>query len=300
MSAAEPLLTTAELAALHEDIVGRRARLDAAAGSDLTGPYPSAHRGLGLELYESRPYRAGDEPRHIDWRATARSGRPMSKVFRAEQHRSIFLIVDRSPTMAFATRGELKAAVAARAAAILSFAAVAAHEPAAGAVLDAQMQVFPGARTAEGVLDLLRAAAAPLAATTTPQSFPLGEARTWEWLDRAAPAHATVYILSDLQFLSGALQGALARLAARREVWALQIVDPGEETLPDAGLLRLRPPASDATLVVDTGNPALRQAYAERMAQRLEEQTDILRTSNVRLRRLYTNTDPRTALQEVA
>lgn len=294
-----PLLSTAELAALYEDIVTRRARREAAASAELGGPFASAQRGLGLELYESRPYRAGDEPRHMDWRATARSGRAMTKVFRAEKQRSVFLIVDRSPSMAFATRGELKAALAARVAALLSFTAIAAHEPVAGAVADERLHLFPGARHAEGVLPLLQAAAAPLFAQGG-NSLVLADLPTWEWLDKAAPPHATVYLVSDLQFLTHSLQGALTRLAARREVWALQVIDPSEETLPDAGLLRLRPPGGGMNFVVDTSNEALRCAYAQRMAQRHAEQKAMLAASNIQLRRLPTNADPRAALQEVA
>lgn len=295
-----PLLSTAELTALHEDIMTGRARRDAAASAELAGPYASAQRGFGLELYESRPYRAGDEPRHMDWRATARSGRPMSKVFRAEKQRSIFLVIDRSPSMAFATRGELKAAVAARAAAILSFMAVAAQEPVAGAVAEESLRVFAAARHADGVLPMLRAAAAPLAAAREQGRVTLGDMHTWEWLDKVAPHQATVYLLSDLQFLSRALQGSLAHLATRREIWALQVMDPSEENLPDAGLLRLRSPSGGASVVVDTGDIRVRRAYAQRMAERHAEQQAILSASNIRWRRLYTHADPRETLQEVA
>lgn len=299
MSVDAPLLSTAELAALYDDIVVRHTRRDAAASAELAGPFASAQRGLGLELYESRPYRAGDEPRHMDWRATARSGRAMTKVFRAEKQRSVFLLVDRSPSMAFATRGELKAALAARITALLSFTALSAQEPVAGAIAGERLEIFSAARHAEGVLPLLRAAAAPLDAThQNPRT--LQAIQTWEWLDRVAPPRATVYLVSDLQFLTQSLQGALGRLAMRREVWALHTVDPSEETLPDAGLLRLRAPGNRDSFVVDSSNPALRKAYAQHMAQRYAEQQAILAASNIRLRRFYTNANPRAALQEVA
>lgn len=294
-----PLLSTAELAALHEDIVVRRARREAAASAELSGPFASAQRGYGLELYESRPYRAGDEPRHMDWRATARSGRPMTKVFRAEKQRSVFLIVDRSPSMAFATRGELKAALAARLAALLSFTAISVQEPVAGAIAAERLEIFSAARHAEGVLPLLRSAAAALDARQESRST-LQAIPTWEWIDRVAPPRATVYLLSDLQFLTQTLQGALAKLAMRREVWALHIVDPSEETLPDAGLLRLRAPGDSTRVVVDTSNPALRTAYAQYMAQRRAEHHALLAASNIQVRRFYTNVDPRALLQEVA
>ncbi|HXK56318.1 MAG TPA: DUF58 domain-containing protein, partial [Gammaproteobacteria bacterium] len=50
--------------------------------SRTTGAYLSRLRGRGMEFDEARPYQAGDEIRHIDWRITARTGQPYSKLFR--------------------------------------------------------------------------------------------------------------------------------------------------------------------------------------------------------------------------
>ena len=50
--------------------------------------------GAGLELLQMRPYRAGDPPRSIDWRATARSGALVSREFGEDQHLEIVLMVD--------------------------------------------------------------------------------------------------------------------------------------------------------------------------------------------------------------
>jgi uncharacterized protein (DUF58 family) len=59
------------------------------------GSRPSHWRGHGMELHESRPYQAGDDIRHLDWRATARSGKATTKVFVEERARNLFLLIDR-------------------------------------------------------------------------------------------------------------------------------------------------------------------------------------------------------------
>lgn len=63
------------------------------------GVRPKRLRGDGLEFESLREYVIGDEPRRIDWRATARRGRPIVRNHRHEESRTILLVVDRSRLM---------------------------------------------------------------------------------------------------------------------------------------------------------------------------------------------------------
>ena len=63
------------------------------------GVRPKRARGEGLEFDHLRDYVIGDEPRRIDWPATARRGRPVVRTFRQEESRTILLAVDRSRLM---------------------------------------------------------------------------------------------------------------------------------------------------------------------------------------------------------
>ena len=71
------------------------------------GAHRSAHRGRGLEFQEVRPYVSGADPRTIDWRVTARRGRPHTKLFREERERPVWLFADLSAAMFFGTRRQL-------------------------------------------------------------------------------------------------------------------------------------------------------------------------------------------------
>lgn len=51
-------------------------------------------RGDGREFDSLRDYRPGDDPRTIDWKATARRGRPMARVHRPERNQTVLLFVD--------------------------------------------------------------------------------------------------------------------------------------------------------------------------------------------------------------
>ena len=56
-------------------------------------------RGEGRSFARLRDYVPGDDPRHIDWKATARRGRPITREFTIEQSQSVYLLVDAGRSM---------------------------------------------------------------------------------------------------------------------------------------------------------------------------------------------------------
>ena len=58
------------------------------------GHAPHGPLGLGTEFELVRDYVPDDDFRQINWRATARVGRPMSNQYRMEQDRDVFMLVD--------------------------------------------------------------------------------------------------------------------------------------------------------------------------------------------------------------
>ena len=89
----------------------------------MRGVIAAAQRGRGLEFQEVRPYVSGDDPRTIDWRVTARRGKPHTKLFREERERPVWLLADLNARMFFGTRRQLKSTVVVRAAALLAWSA---------------------------------------------------------------------------------------------------------------------------------------------------------------------------------
>src|SRR3990167_1923119 len=58
-------------------------------------------RGRGMDFTEARHYQAGDDIRHMEWRVTARTGRPHIKVYQEEKEQPIVIMNDFSSTMYF-------------------------------------------------------------------------------------------------------------------------------------------------------------------------------------------------------
>lgn len=71
----------------------------------LAGLHKSPHHGWSVEFSEHREYVPGDPPRHIDWRALARTGRYYVKLFEDETNVRTHLLVDTSASMGYASPG---------------------------------------------------------------------------------------------------------------------------------------------------------------------------------------------------
>jgi uncharacterized protein (DUF58 family) len=69
------------------------------------GVHAGLRRGGGVEFAEHRDYAPGDDLRHLDWRAVARSDRLLIKRFEVEVRRDLWLVVDGSASMALAAPG---------------------------------------------------------------------------------------------------------------------------------------------------------------------------------------------------
>jgi uncharacterized protein (DUF58 family) len=68
----------------------------------LTGVHKSPFKGSSVEFAEHRQYYAGDEIRHIDWRAFGKTDRYYVKEYEEETNLRAHLIVDASGSMAYA------------------------------------------------------------------------------------------------------------------------------------------------------------------------------------------------------
>ena len=90
----------------------------------ISGLHLSKMRGRGIDFEEFRPYHPGDDIRLIDWRVTARTNRPFTKVFREERERPVIIAVDQTHNMYFGSQIAFKSVIAAQAAAVFCWLAI--------------------------------------------------------------------------------------------------------------------------------------------------------------------------------
>ena len=230
--------TRRELVALARERLesprGRAARVKTHFG----GMRASRFHGRGMEFSEVRAYQAGDDVRSIDWRVTARTGRPHSKLFEEERERPVWLIVDLGPSMRFGTREAFKSVAAARVAAILAWEAHGEGERVGGIVLAPGSTVeLPPARTRRHMLRFLDVIAT---GTAMGGEAPADDLESQlRWLAPRVRAGSRVVVVSDFYAHDEALALALRVLARRAEVTLVQVFDPIECTPPPAGRYRV-------------------------------------------------------------
>ena len=224
----------------------------------LAGDYRSRQLGRGTELAQIRPYEPeSDDVRHIDWKATARTGVPHVRVHLAEQVLVTWIVLDISPSMDFGTAERRKADVAEGVALALGYAAsrrgnklgVVAYGSEGTGVLPPR-QGRPGMM---GLLQVLRGEAETTGPTT------LGEAL--RRFGRLARQRSLVVVVSDFRG-TREWRGPLLELAGRHELISAEIRDPREQELPDVGELRLVDPETGRQLRVDTANAGVRRRFA--------------------------------------
>ncbi len=267
----------------------------------MSGLQSSPFRGRGMEYAESRPYAAGDDVRHIDWRVTARTGRTHTKLFQPERERITAVVYDAAPTMAFGTRACFKSVQAARIAALLMWAALAEGDRLAAVASGRMREVIPPLSARRGVLRVLDALVRwqpkPGAAAATGA---LGDSRLSDSLDalhRVLRPGSHVLLVIDPRSLDAAAERSLVRLRAHHDVAACVLADALELRPPPPARYRISDGSQQQTLALE--DDSSRTAWLEHFAQQHDDVLDRLRRCGARARLTLTDEDPVHALHEL-
>jgi uncharacterized protein (DUF58 family) len=248
--------------------IGRR------MGGLLAGDYRSAVLGEGTELAQVRPYVPGDDVRRIDWNVTARTGETHVRVQLAERVLVTWLVLDTSPSMQFGTADRRKADVAEGVAIAIGHVATRRGNR-LGLVTfgDRGPRSLPPRQGRLGLIGLLDA----LREERVDGEERVGATSLGEALRRTgsmARQRAVVVVVGDFR---GPVdwRRPLLELAGRHEVVAIEIRDPREQELPNAGVLWLVDPETGRQVRADTRNERLRARFAAAAA---EERAQLART----------------------
>ena len=229
--------------------------------SPLIGLHHSKLRGRGVDFDQVRVYQAGDDVRSIDWRVTARTQEPHTKLFHEERERPIYLLVEQSQRLFFGSGLLFKSVLAAQAASLIGWAALGHNDRIGGLVFgDQEQHEIRPRRSKQSLLQLLnRLARANQALPGEPQvsrdSFGLALRRAREVLRPGSLA----IVLCDERTLGDSSEQQLILLARHIDLLLLPLSDPLDHALPAAGLLRFA--ERGAQLELDTHDAELRQAY---------------------------------------
>ncbi len=254
------------------------------------GEYKSTFKGTGLEFVDVREYLPGDDVRAIDWRVTARMGRPYVKKFVEERELTVILCVDASGSVHFGTRQRFKLEQAAQVAATLAFSAVRNNDKVGLLFFTDRVEKFVPPR--KGRIHVMRLIRDILA--FVPQHRGTAPGAALEFLVHLLKHRAIVIFISDFSgpgFRPEAWATPLGIASRKHDLVAVSIRDRAEEELPAVGLIEVEDPESGELVEVNASDRRLRQAYARQQAEQRAAQEHLLRTRGVDLINLDSQED---------
>ena len=257
--------------------------------------HASRFRGRGVDYAESRAYQPGDDIRQMDWRVTARTGRPHTKLFQEERERSVLLVISCNPGMRFGTRVRFKSVQAARTAALIAW-AIALSGDRVGAIgygpgLNAEVKPGGGVR---GALRCLRALVewdgiTRGATATVPLSQALQRAQ------RLARPGTQIILLSDGFDCDAAAEPALSLLANHCDVAAVLLSDALEHQAPPPARYALQ--GESGRVLLDFSAQRTRARWPALFDERREQLVGMLKRRALNSAVLDTHAEPEPVLR---
>ena len=264
----------------------------------ISGLHLSKMRGRGIDFEEFRPYQPGDDIRLIDWRVTARTNRPFTKVFREERERPVIIAVDQTHNMYFGSQIAFKSVIAAQAAAVFCWLAIDNGDRVGGLVFsDDEANLVRPKRSRRSALHLLnqiykynqRLTEAKNSESLTPAEtdFKPGLAHALGQIRRITKPGSTLYIVSDFMTLDDKALQYLNQLSRHNNVICCLVYDILEESLPTPGIYSITDGSKKGSL--NTHNNRTRVRYRELFVERMETIQSELDKLQIQLVKMRTN-----------
>jgi uncharacterized protein (DUF58 family) len=215
------------------------------------GVRPTRRRGEGLDFESLRDWVPGDDPRRMDWAASARRGRPVVRLHQHEKSHTVILALDASRLMAARAAGRSKLDLAVDAALALAWAGLARGDRVGLVVFDAEVraQLAPrGRRAALGDFVAALRCVQPRLVEAEPDTLV-------RHLAMQRQQRALVVLLTDfVEAAAARLVAPLVTLARRHQVLLVALRDPAFvalATVPGGAAGDARPHALERRVVLD-------------------------------------------------
>jgi uncharacterized protein (DUF58 family) len=231
----------------------------------MAGQYKSVFRGTGIEFEEVREYFPGDEVKSIDWKVSARLGRPFVKRYREEREQVVMLLLDMSASGLFGTAETLKKETAAEVASILAFNAIRNNDKVGAILFTEQVEKYiPPQKGSAHVWRVIR------------EMFSFQPAYggtdlkiAVDYLGRVCRKRTTAFLISDFLFpnqrpeIPVDWRSPFRSAARRHELIAVVVSDPGEFRLPETGLLLVEDAETGEICHLDAADRRTRERFEQ-------------------------------------
>ena len=240
-----------------------------------SGEYHSVFKGRGIEFSEVREYQYGDDIRTIDWNVSARLNHPYVKVFEEERELTVMLVVDLSRSGGFGSATQLKNEIATEICAVLAFSAIKNNDKVGLLLFTDRIEKFvPPKKGRAHILRIIRELL-----SFQPMGTGTDIRKALEYFNHVSKKRSIAFLISD--FIDDGYDKILRIISRKHDVIAVELSDPREMALPNAGLLVLRDAETGEQRVVDTGNAVVRNEFERHWRQRRLDRRGIFVRSKV-------------------
>ena len=258
------------------------------------GEYDSVFLGRGMEFSHVRAYQPGEDVRMIDWRVTARAGKPFVRQFIEERDLHVVLLVDVSGSARFGPGEKSPQEVAVEIAAALAFAATRRNDRVSLVLVSDRVEHF--VPTGSGHRHVFRLLTDLI--SHTPQGRATDLSAGLNWLADTLLGRATVFVISDFiqSSAEAPFRNALARVGSVHDLVAVRLLTAAMLELPNVGWVEMNDPESGRRVIFDSGQLKVREEY-HRSALRAEaDMAALLGEVGAELLDVDTASDPLAAL----
>ncbi|WP_146409496.1 DUF58 domain-containing protein [Allorhodopirellula heiligendammensis] len=230
----------------------------------LSGMHRSPYFGQSIEFLQHRPYVAGDELRHIDWKVYARQDRLSIKQYEEETNLRLHLLVDCSGSMGYGEGDRNKFQYAASIAASLAYLALRQKDAVGLFTFDTQIRDSIPARSNQHQLHrMLRS----LASSDTDGDTELP--KVTRQVAATIPRGGLVCVISDLLGVESLTEGLRLLRAQGHDVALFQVLHDDEVDFEFTGATRFE--GLEDPMFLNCNPAALRAGYLEALDQFLEQ-----------------------------
>lgn len=223
----------------------------------MAGQYKSVFRGSGIEFEEVREYSPGDDVKSIDWKVSARLGKPFVKLYTEERESIVMLLVDMSASLKFGTFFGTKLERVAETASVLAFNAIRNNDK-VGVVFftDRVEKYIPPQKGSSHIWRVIKEIF-----TFVPQGSGTNISAALDYLGKISKKRSFVFILSD--FFDKDYLKSLRTIRRKHETIGVMIIDPGSKTLPRKGIVTLVDYETGRELTFDGFNKTVQRDFAK-------------------------------------
>ncbi len=225
--------------------------------SIMAGQYKSVFRGSGIEFEEVREYSPGDDVKTLDWKVSARLGKPFVKLYTEERESIVMLLIDMSASLKFGTFFGSKLERVAEVASVLAFNAIKNNDKVGVIFFTDQVEKYiPPKKGSSHIWRVIKEIF-----TFVPKGEKTDISVALDYLGKISKKKSFVFILSD--FLDDGYLKSLRTIRQKHEIIGVMIYDPGSFSLPARGIITLSDFETGKELVVDSSSRRTKERFSK-------------------------------------